>query len=340
MQQITLDASDRGRSHALHERILGRVQTLRSAQVALAHDLAEMREKGLYLFLGATSYSLYCEEKAHLTAPEGFELAAAADAFAAAPALLPKVLSGKVALPAAAAVGKVLKDPSLVRAGEDWLLKAETETFQSLTGQVKKRLAEKSAGGPVFPLKAWLSARGIEDFARARTIVIQKKGRFVGEGETIEIVVHDYLERHDPERKAARMAERDAEARAHGNGSLKGNDVTLTVERSRNIPEAEKREVLRVAGDRCRVERCEDRSFLKFCHRVPFALGGPNRAENLLRLCDGHHKQMDGGVWKPVRKRDGSIVMIDLRGVVVGRFRSTLAEAMADAPPADSKPPP
>ena len=162
----------------------------------------------------------------------------------------------------------------------------------------------------------------------------------MGEGETIEVVVHDYLERHDPEWKAARMAERDAEAKAHGNGSLEGNGHTHLTERSRHIPEAEKRAVLRVAGDHCRVEGCEERSFLKYCHRVPFAFGGPNRAENLVRLCEGHHKQMDSGVWKPVRKRDGSIVMIDRRGVVVGRFRPGPIVSTPDATPADSKPPP
>ena len=141
-------------------------------------------------------------------------------------------------------------------------------------------------------------------------------------------------------RKAARMAEKDAEAKASGNGSLEGNGRSGLTERSRHIPEAEKREVLRVAGDHCRVEGCEERSFLKYCHLVPFAFGGPNKAENLLRLCDGHHKQMDAEVWKPVRKRDGSKVMIDIRGVVVGRFRPGPIVAAPDATPADSKPPP
>jgi hypothetical protein len=158
----------------------------------------------------------------------------------------------------------------------------------------------------------------------------------VSEGETIEVVVDDYLERHDPERKALRLAEKD-KARPPEGVRPEGPRGETPAPRSRHIPAAEQREVLRAQGDRCCVEGCPNRGFLEFAHRWPFALGGANVARNLHRLCHMHHTQMDAGIWKPVRGAGGSVVLVDRQGRVMGKFREP---ALAPGVNVSGKPPP
>ena len=90
----------------------------------------------------------------------------------------------------------------------------------------------------------------------------------------------------------------------------------------RHIPATERRKVLRIAGDRCRVAGCPNTYFLDYCHRRPFRLGGGNEAENLYRFCKAHHRQFDGGEWR-ILSRPGGDLLVDRAGLVVGR----LAEA-------------
>ena len=92
--------------------------------------------------------------------------------------------------------------------------------------------------------------------------------------------------------------------------------------RSRHVPGSETRDLDRVCGDRCWVDGCPNEAFLQFAHRRAFRAGGANRAVNLLRLCRDHHATFDSGLWWPVRRRDGEVVLIDRRGVRVGRLRA------------------
>ncbi len=88
-----------------------------------------------------------------------------------------------------------------------------------------------------------------------------------------------------------------------------------------------------VPKPRCWVEGCERRVFLDFAHRRPFRAGGGQGHANMFRLCHEHHGQYDGGGWRLVPRRDGVVVMIDRRGVVVGRLRTPSLSHHSMPPP-------
>ncbi len=68
------------------------------------------------------------------------------------------------------------------------------------------------------------------------------------------------------------------------------------------------------------MDGCDDRSRQTLAHDKPFRFGGSNRYWNLARYCLDHHRQFDGGLWR-VKIRGEKALMIDRRGLVVGRLR-------------------
>jgi hypothetical protein len=71
--------------------------------------------------------------------------------------------------------------------------------------------------------------------------------------------------------------------------------------------------------------------FLERAHRRPFRYGGSNGISNLMRLCRTHHVQHDGGTWFLRVRSDGAAVLLDRRGVRVGRLRDEAARVVAGA---------
>jgi hypothetical protein len=366
---MTTAAPNRPETHTrLHRTILRKFALLRRVQVSLGRDLGAMHRSCAFLLHGATSFPLYCETFG-LAGVEGLQLEAVTTALEIEPRLAAAVASGRVSVPAAAALGRLLGNPALLRPGDEWVRWAEEGSTRELLDRTRRRREESRAEGALHPLRAYLTPRGAVDFLRARELAIRREGRVLTEGETIERVADEYLDRMDPERQAFRPAtaarnrarpvsagtKRDnadtppgaragvrAEARAERAPATTVADPPRP--RSRAIPADERRRVLRQAGDRCRVQGCDHAFFLDYCHRLPFRTGGPNTAENLLRFCTLHHRQFDAGEWRVLERPSGAI-LVDRRGVVVGRLRRDAPEARGapatpPATPATPRPPP
>jgi hypothetical protein len=183
---------------------------------------------------------------------------------------------------------------------------------------VNKRLAERATGGPVLPLKAWLSPQGAELFVRCRELTVRQERRPLTDGETLEIVCRDYVLRHDPVEAAKRALERGRVAEA-----------TKPVVRGtpgqprRAMPAAERHALVLRDGDRCAIEKCDEKVFVENAHREPHRAGGPAVAANTDRICSGHHDLVDSGELKIVGT-NGRRVLVDRNGTVVARFRTSL----------------
>jgi hypothetical protein len=95
----------------------------------------------------------------------------------------------------------------------------------------------------------------------------------------LDKVLEEYLERHDPVRRAER-AKKPAEFCAR--------------RKSRRLNSAEKHAVNRRDGGRCTYidesgQRCANERWLHIHHITPVSAGGGNEAENLTTLCSYHH---------------------------------------------------
>ena len=313
---MTLAGADR----ASHERdcaVLTRdLERLRRLQLRVGRRLSRVRSKGSFLFDGAASFGEFAEKRG-LCAGEASILASAAEA-AGSPELREDLLEGRTCPEKLATVQRVLREPGLVRPDDDWSRLARDLTAPELKLKVNQRLAERATGGPVLPLKAWLSPTGAELFVRCRELTVRQERRPLTEGETIEIVCREYVDRHDPVEAAKR-------ALAAGRVA----DATRSVERGRPgqprraTPAAERHALVLRDGDCCAVEGCDERTFLENAHRVPHRSGGPAVAANEDRVCRRHHRAMDAGDLKPVGTNVRRVI-VDRSGTVVARFRTSL----------------
>ena len=313
------------RTEELRDELRSGVRAMREVQVRVGRTLLEIHRLGDPIALGATTFPIFCEQ-AGLSPVEGWELRAMAEAAEAAPEVVARVVEARITPQKAAVVNQLLKAPEMQRPGEDLLAFVESRCAKDLVNEVKRRREEARLGEPPVALTIQVSAHGRDDFRRCQTLVSRSLDRMATEGETLERVCDEFLLRHDPERKATRLEGRDKSTVSRKDGlSAHPLQGAVAVQRSRHVPAVDTRELLRAAGDRCWVDGCSNEAFLQMAHRRAFRANGSNRAGNLLRLCRTHHAQFDDGAWRLVRRLDGQVVLIDRRGVRVGRLRPEAA---------------
>ena len=318
----------------LREALRSDVRSMREVQVRVGRTLLEIQRSHNLLLLGSTSFPIFCEQEG-LSPVEARELTALAEAAEASPEVAARVIEARITPQKAAIVNEVLKRPEIRRPGEDLLAFVESRCAKDLVNEVKRRREEARLGEPPVSLTIQVSAHGWDDFRRCQTLVSRSLDRMASEGETLERISDEYLQRHDPECKARRLEDND-KASLKGAGSVHPLQGVVASERSRRVPATDTRELLRAAGDRCWVDGCSNAAFLQMAHRRAFRANGSNRAGNLLRLCRTHHAQFDEGLWRLIRRLDGQVVLIDRRGVSVGRLRDEAARfvvAQGRAPP-------
>ena len=305
------------------------VRSMREVQVRVGRSLLEIqRSRNLLLLLGSTTFPIFCEQEG-LSPTEARELTSMAEAAESAPEIAARVTETKLTPQKAALIHEVMQTPEIQRPGEDLLAFAETKSAKDLIREVKKRRADAELGEPSVCMVLQVSGNVRDDFRRCQTLVSRSLDRMASEGETLERISDEYLQRHDPERKAL-VSDSGCPRRRTGSPETTASRTTgVRHRRSRHIPAVDTRELLRAAGDRCWVDGCPNEAFLQFAHRHPFRANGSNRSVNLLRLCRTHHAQFDEGVWRLAFRRDGGVVLIDRRGVNVGRLREEAAAFVA-----------
>ena len=193
------------------------VRAMREVQVRVGRTLLEIRKAGDVTALGATSFPILCEQEG-LSPTEARELTAMAEAAEASPAVETRVVEARITPQKAAVVNDLLKSPALQKPGEDLLDLVEGKFAKDLVDEVKRRREEHRIQEPPVSMTIQVSARGRDDFRRCRTLVSRSRGRMVSEGETLETISGDYLDRKDPERRAKRMEAKDKAAQVSDTG--------------------------------------------------------------------------------------------------------------------------
>ncbi len=253
----------------------------RELELRAARLLARMDGTYHWAYRGCSSVAQYGDMHG-LSGREARMLAAVGKALALQPKLEQEILSGKLSLDAAAALGKVYENPAMVRDGEDWLVWAEQWSLKEFERQVRKRLREVETAEPVTTLTVILTSSGRENFERARQLACRKENKLLTEGQTVEVLSDHYLDSFDPARKTPR-ARRMAD----------------TLGRSgRHVPAAVTREVIARQGDRCAVPGCDHDIFVNLAHILPHCRGGSREALNFHYLCWEHNTLYDRGQLK------------------------------------------
>jgi len=164
------------RQDALEAELAGMHRHKRAMDLRAGRLLARIDEAAHYAYRGCSNLGQFGELKGY-SAREARNLAAAVRAIALRPEMEERILAGALSIDAAAALGRVLEDPSLVKDGEDWIGWAESWSARKLHREIRKRMKQSERGEPVSVLEVVMTASGREDFERSRTIASKKRGK-------------------------------------------------------------------------------------------------------------------------------------------------------------------
>ncbi|MFA5137665.1 MAG: HNH endonuclease signature motif containing protein [Elusimicrobiota bacterium] len=223
------------------------------------------------------------------------------------------------------------------QAPKDGSAERERSSIPATPELVTPRLAPPEKTRYVAPIRVYFSFTASEEFhngvQRAKELLWHKhpKGRLEEVfGETLEC----YLERHDPERKLRRKAEKETRSR-EGDAAASAGPAPASPEATsstaapsdektslrdysarRRIPHWVRDAVWARDAGRCTFvgpdgRRCAERGGLEFDHIIPWALGGTsNDPDNIRLLCRTHNQRAASRVFGtyPHHFRNGSAV--------------------------------
>ena len=200
-----------------------------------------------------------------------------------APALAPKVRTGRVPAEAVISVGRVLREPTLelnAAEREAWIEKVETAAPRALRAEVEQAVEEARQGRPTCPLRLRVTLPARDGFRRARGLMSKGKRRAISEGEAFGRLVVEWLVSNDPRlRPLPRRC----------SGPTAGR-------KSRAIPARVRALVERRSGGDCEI--CGFRRATQMMHiRTPHALGGGQEVEDLAHGCPTCHTLLDSKVY-------------------------------------------
>ena len=268
---------------ALRDEFDAAVKARRDAELRCARVLAQIGDTRAWEQFGCASVGEFGERNG-LAADEARALLDLGRAIRTSPLLEQQVIAGRITVAAASCVAAVLAQSDLLREEDDWIGWAQSETVRSLRRRVRRRREEVRIGeGPACPISVLVSAKGRDDFDRAREIASHRAGRALTHGETFETVVDHYLNTFDEDRVAPGQRRTPP---IPADGSRR---------RSRYVPMAVRREIYERQGHECAVPFCGHTMFLEKAHLVAHASGGDREADNLVLLCSTHHWFLDSG---------------------------------------------
>ena len=144
----------------------------------------------------------------------------------------------------------------------------------------------------------------MERYREVRRLMATRDPRQMDIAGVFSVLMNEYIDRHSPEKKARRRAQRKkqkpanrAEASKTEANKTEANKVVANraKKRTRHIPRRIRDEVLQRDGWRCTYKspggvRCTQDRGLQVDHVVPYARGGPNTPHNLRVRCAEHNR--------------------------------------------------
>ncbi len=190
------------------------VRLLRTVQARMGRNLLvldDLAKQIGFCAVGSTTFAIYCEG-AGLSAAEGAQFRDAARACAGSPELAQKVANAEISVPKAAAAAPLVTNPDLRKPGESIPDFIAGKTTRQVQQQVHRRKEEARVQEPAIPKTFWLRRKTFEDFARARDLVTGRLKQPASDERTLEVLVDEYLDGHDLERRLARARARQRTA--------------------------------------------------------------------------------------------------------------------------------
>jgi hypothetical protein len=268
-----------------HEKAVRIGKEFKNLEGELISVLQEVEAEKVFSYLGFTSLFQYCLKVLKLSEDQSYTYIRIARASKEVPALKAALEMKSLSISNAKKIASVIT----VENQTEWLEKGQRLKSRELDREIVKSHPEKACREKVKPiteslyeLRCTLSAEGEKHLKRALDIVAQNIGK------TLEEVLKEFVERHDPVKKAERSLQRKRQAPVTKLVAYKNGKRT-------KVPQPLRHEAMKEANGQCSHqepsgERCPNQRYLEVHHCRPVSIGGEHRLDNLQVLCSSHHR--------------------------------------------------
>jgi hypothetical protein len=249
--------------------------------------LAEVDKCRCFKKLGYPSLFVFAVNDLKLSEEQAYPLITLARKGNIAPAFLKALVSGELSIGIANRVVSAITKEN----AEELIEYAKTHSAREVNKEVERRNGK--------PTKGELSADTKDLLKRAKSILASKHQRALDTDEAMNVILTEFLERHDPLKKAERALEksRAQTPKPRNANGLKVSPLNLTPGVcTYRVPLTSREEHEVNVRDQCQCtyilpngQRCPGDRWLHRHHIVPVSHGGSNEPENITTLCAQHH---------------------------------------------------
>ncbi len=291
----------------VHSRALEAAERYRRDEAALIDIIQEVEKHLVFLKRKHASLFAYVTTELKLGEHTALSLIAIARKAREVPELKVRMANGSLTLSNARRVASVITPENQ----KEWLEKATTLSQKRLEKEIVRvrpgeAVQEKASyvTAERVRLEVGLWERSMLELRHAQDLLSQAKQRPVSLEETLETLTREFIRRNDPIERAKRQTVRKPVPK---NAALTGAPISPTTPkcpttpvnalgaRRVRVPAAVLHQVRLRDQGRCTQilssgRRCNHRRWIETHHKVPVSQGGPDTLENLVTLCNAHHR--------------------------------------------------
>jgi 5-methylcytosine-specific restriction endonuclease McrA len=274
----------------IHNHALQSVKNYKKCEFTLLVSIQSVDLKRVYQHKGFKSLYDYCVSCLGLSEGTAYSQINVARKAVQVPEVLEAIRKGQLSLSHAKTIASVITPEN----HETWIKKASTLSVRELEREVvKEKPKQSSEGERIWPIAENLSKLDclidseIEELLlRAQDLLCQKRQTSVNIRETLRQTLTEYIQKNDPlEKKVVRRNPPRGESETVPYNNSGASSLTQGIKRS----------VLQRDKGQCQARDpkgnlCGQRRWVDVHHIHPLSMGGTHAFDNLIVLCQGHHK--------------------------------------------------
>lgn len=280
----------------IHNECLSLARRYLKAETALVAQLQLVSKFEIHKKLGKRSLFLYAVDVCGLSEAQAYTFTSVARKSNQHQELATVLQTGELSVSKAARIVSVIDDRNASA-----LIKFARENSSRRIEREVRRINPKAAEPQkISPLAEKLDllhcpidSETAELIRRAQALISQRKGGHQDLSQTIHQVFQDFVERHDPVKKAERVKARIVlkvpEQSAETQVSARAENRTGTPLNAAQIHQVNLRDERRCRQLIENGKRCNEDRWIDYHHIVPRKNGGSNHPDNLITLCRFHH---------------------------------------------------
>ncbi len=288
----------------IHERALDVSARYKRAEGELIEILQQVEQHRVFLEKGHASLFLYVVKELRLSESVAYNLITVSRKAREVPELKASIQAGTITISNPKRSGPVLN----AKNQSEWIEKASTLSQRQLEKAIARvrpnaAIAERATyvTETRVKLEVGLPEKEMMKLRRVQDLVSQSRRWHASLEETLVTLIGDYLNRHDPLKKAERVLVRKGFTQfqksdgKNPTGSLKTLVARQALSASREPISADILHQVNLRDQRRCVfrnrngQRCSQSRWIEVHHKIPVSRGGENTLENLTTLCSAHH---------------------------------------------------